>query len=159
MERKPGPERTQMARHPKATSNDGKALADVRAGPLQPPWPLSKQQKTVWAEILIAKSRDEWNPVDLRFAFELAGVLVELHEQEVKLDLEGAMIEGRNGPKLNPRGRIVDQLARRSASLARYLRIHPGANGYEPSIVNGRRRTEQEARELLARDDDWRPKH
>jgi hypothetical protein len=56
MARKPGPERAEMARHPKATSNDGmqKALQDVRAGPLQPPWLLSRKQKPVWDEILLA---------------------------------------------------------------------------------------------------------
>ena len=29
------------------------------------------------------------------------------------------------GPKANPRGKIVDQLGKRCASLSRYLRIHP----------------------------------
>ena len=151
-----------MARKPKATSNDGmqKALQDVRAGPFAPPWPLSREQQPIWDEILVGRARDEWNPIDLRFAFELAGVLVALHEERLKLDGEGSVIEGANGAKANPRGRVVDQLARRCASLARYLRIHPGAAGYEPSIVNGRRKTEKEARDLLARGDDWwMPKH
>ena len=53
-----------------------KAMRNAGAIPLQPPWPLPKDARPIWNEIMERRARDEWQPIDLRFAHELAGVLV-----------------------------------------------------------------------------------
>src|SRR5262245_13774693 len=100
---------TKMARKPRSTSIEGQliALDAVRAEPRQPPWPLDHQQQLTWNDILLARSRDEWSKIDLRFAAQLAGILVALHDESERLGQEGHVIVGASGPKANPRTKIV----------------------------------------------------
>ncbi len=141
-----------MADKTRATAIHGmlKALDDVRADPLPPPWPLSKQQKPIWDEILIQRARDEWQAVDLYYAWQLSDAFVRLYQERAKLDREGSIIESANGPKKNPRGGVVSALQRETIALSRYLRLHPAAAGYEPTSIAGKRQAEAEARNILA---------
>ena len=76
---------------------------------------------------MVQRARDEWQPIDLYYAFELADAFVKLHEEQAKLDIEGSVIEGPTGPKKNRRGGVVSALQRQTLSLSRYLRLHPAA--------------------------------
>jgi len=141
-----------MTRKIKATSVDGQvhAMRNVLADPLPPPWPLSKDQKPIWDEILLRRSRDEWQSVDLRFVWDLSKVLVSLREEEKHLAREGFIIDSERGPKVNPRGQVVRLLSAQSRDLARYLRIHPASDAEHPTKVIGGRKAEQEARAAVA---------
>lgn len=141
-----------MARKAKASSIEGavEAMQNVLADPLPPPWPLNRKQKPIWDEILLRRGRDEWQPVDLRFAWELAGVIVRLKEEESKLSQEGYVLETDKGAKTNPRFTAVRLMSMRAIALARYLRIHPGSDYRDPSLVRGMRQAEQEARTAIA---------
>lgn len=137
-----------MARKQRADSVEGavRAIGNVLADPLPPPWALSAEQKPIWDEILLRRSRDEWQPVDLRFAWELADVIVRLHDEEARLSGEGLILDSERGPRLNPRAPIVQRLSRRAMWLGVYLRIHPGSDYRDPSLVRGQREAEREAR-------------
>ncbi len=139
-----------MRHKPKANSVEGAvhALQNVNADPLAPPWPLTAAQKPIWDEILLRRARDEWQPVDLRFAAELARVIVELRREDRRLSREGFVVESDRGPKQNPRAIVTKALSGRALALARYLRIHPGSDYRDPSLVRGMRGEEQEARQM-----------
>jgi hypothetical protein len=138
--------------HTKATTVDGAvhAMQNVLAAPLPSPHPLSKRQKPIWDEILLRRSRDEWQPVDLRFAWELTQVMVRLQDEETQLLQEGSIIEGKAGAKMNPRDSIVQSLSRRAMSLARHLRIHPASDADHPDRVTSGRQAEKQARATVS---------
>jgi hypothetical protein len=141
-----------MARKTKASSTEGaaKAFENVLADPLPPPWPLTKKQRPVWDEILLRRGRDEWQPVDLRFAWELTAVIVSLHDEERQLSKEGLILESERGPRLNPRAPIVQRLSRRAMWLGVYLRVHPASETGHPDLVAGARTAERKARASVA---------
>jgi hypothetical protein len=141
-----------MVRRVKASSTEGAARAfqNVLADPLPPPWPLSERQRPIWDEILLRRGRDEWQAVDLRFAWELADVIGQLHEEEKRLSEEGLILESKAGPRANPRASIVLRLSRRAMWLGVYLRIHPASDAGHPHLVGGMRKTEKEARAAIA---------
>jgi hypothetical protein len=118
----------------------------VFAEPLPPPWPLTKAQRPIWDEILLRRARDEWQPIDLRFAWELSDVIVRLHEEDGWLRKEGGIIESAAGPKVNPRESIVRGLNKRAMALATHLRVHPGSDYRDPTLARAGREAEQEAR-------------
>jgi hypothetical protein len=136
-----------MNRKTKATSVDGavQAMQNVLAAPFFPPWPLSKAQKPIWDEIMLRRSRDEWRPIDLRFAWELSDVLVRLHEEDGLLRKEGGIVE----LKVNPRESVVRGLSKRAMALATHLRIHPASDYTEPQQTRAGRKAEQEARSAM----------
>ena len=140
-----------MKRKLKATSIDGavNAMQNVIAPPLLPPWPLSKAQKPIWDEILVRRSRDEWNAIDLRFAWDLAEVMVRLKEEKRRLVSEGTVLEGERGPTANPRNRVVQQLSRQAMALAVYLRVHPASEAGHPGLITATRKAEREARSAM----------
>jgi hypothetical protein len=140
-----------MKRKIRASSVDGavNAMQNVIAAPLSSPWPLSAAQKPIWDEILLRRSRDEWRPIDLRFAWELAEVLVRLKEEKKLLADEGTVLAGERGPTANPRNRVVAQLSRQAMSLAVYLRVHPASDYAEPQLARAGRQAEKEARAAM----------
>ena len=139
-------------RKTKANSVDGavRAIENVLANPLPPPWPLSREQQPIWDEILLRRSRDEWQPVDLRFAWDLSEVLARLKEEKGRLHREGFVVETEKGNKPNPRGQVVRLLSSQARDLARYLRVHPASDAEHPHKVAGGRHAEQEARTAVA---------
>jgi phage terminase small subunit len=87
--------------------------------------------------------------------------LIQLHDEEVRLHEEGAVISGGNGfPKLNPRSTVVSQLSQRCMQLARHLRINPSSDGREAAKYFRGRQAEQDARDRLAdiADDPFLPR-
>jgi hypothetical protein len=140
-----------MARKPKATSLDGmlKAMSNVLADPLPPPYPLDAKHKAIWNDILTRRARDEWHPVDLRFAWQLTNLLIRLKEQETLLEKEELLVNTEKGCVPNPRLAIVERLTRQTVTLSRYLRIHPASDGRDPTMVRGGREAEQKARAAL----------
>jgi phage terminase small subunit len=137
-----------MKRKSKADTVDGavRAMQNVIAAPLPPPWPLSAAQKPIWDEILMRRARDEWKPIDMRFAWELSDVILRLHEEDGRLRKEGGIIESATGPKVNPRESIVRGLYKRSLALATHLRVHPASEAHESTMVTASRQAEKEAR-------------
>jgi hypothetical protein len=140
-----------MSRKTKATSVDGavQAMQAVIAGPLPSPWPLSAAQKPIWDEILMRRARDEWKPIDMRFAWELSDVILRLHEEDGRLRKEGGIIESAAGPKVNPRESVVRGLYKRALALATHLRIHPASDYAEPERARAGRQAEKEARSAM----------
>jgi hypothetical protein len=149
-----------MKRKIKASSVDGavNAMQNVLAAPLPSPWPLSKAQQPIWDEIVLRRSRDEWQPIDLRFAWELADVMVRLKEEKDLLKGEGTVLAGERGATANPRNRVVQQLSRQAMSLAVYLRIHPASDYAEPQLARAGRKAEQEARTAMRPPDKSDPR-
>jgi hypothetical protein len=140
-----------MSRRTKATSIDGavQAMQAVIAEPLPPPWPLKARQRPIWDEILLRRARDEWQPIDLRFAWELSDVLLRLHDEDRRLRREGTILASASGPRINPREMIVRALSKRALSLATHLRIHPASDYAEPERARAGRRAETEARSAI----------
>ena len=137
-----------MKRKSKADTVDGavRAMQAVIAAPLPSPWPLSAAQKPIWDEVLSRRARDEWKPIDMRFAWELSDVLVRLHEEDGRLRKEGMLVETDRGLKANPREMIVRMLSKRARELATHLRIHPASDYTEPQQARAGRAAEREAR-------------
>ena len=140
-----------MTRKTKATSVAGavKAIRNVLADPLSPPWPMPKSQRVIWDEIILRRSRDEWQPVDLRFAWDLSEVLLRLREEKRRLKREGFIVQTEKGAKTNPRGQVVRLLSGQARDIARYLRIHPASDAEHPTKVIGHRKAEQQARAMI----------
>lgn len=138
-------------RRTRATTVDGavQAMQNVLADPLPPPWPMTKRQRTVWDEILMRRSRDEWQPIDLRYAWDLSEVICRLKEEKNRLRKEGFIIIGERGSKPNPRAQVVRLLSAQAIALARYLRIHPGSDYRDPSLVRGSRQADLDARATI----------
>jgi phage terminase small subunit len=141
-----------MRRKVKATTIEGavKAIRDVSAPPLACPYWLTEAQKPVWDEIISRRSRDEWNAIDLRFAWELAEVMIRLHEEKKALANEGSIIFGQAGAKQNPRNQVVQTLSRQAIWLATYLRVNPSSDASHAQLVAGPRKAEKEARLIAA---------
>jgi len=137
-----------MKRKSKANTVDGavRAMQAVIAAPLPSPWPLSAAQKPIWDEVLSRRARDEWKPIDMRFAWELSDVLVRLHEEDARLRKEGTVVDGAAGPKVNPREMVVRSLSKRAREIATHLRVHPASEVREPTMVTAGRNAEKEAR-------------
>jgi hypothetical protein len=150
-----------MKRKSKADTVDGavRAMQNVIAAPLSSPWPLSAAQKPIWDEILLRRSRDEWKPIDMRFAWELAEVMVRLKEEKKLLVDEGTVLAGERGPTANPRNRVVAQLSRQAMSLAVYLRVHPGSDYRDPTLARAGREAEKEARMAMPPPTRGDPRH
>ena len=140
-----------MKRKTKATSVDGavQAMQAAIAEPLPSPWPLKAHQRPIWDEILLRRARDEWQPIDLRFAWELSDVLVRLHEEDGLLRKEGGIVESAGGPKVNPREAVVRGLSKRAMALATHLRVHPASDYTEPQQARAGRLAEKDARSAM----------
>ena len=137
-----------MPRQPRASTVAGAlaAMESATSEPLPPPWPLPASCRSIWTEIVARRARGEWREVDLHFAFALAGVLAQLHDEQQRLSGEGSVIDG----KANPRCAIVGDLERRAVSLSKFLRIHPGSDYRStPSTVRGKREAEKAARAAI----------
>jgi hypothetical protein len=136
-----------MKRKSRASTVDGavRAMQAVIAEPLASPWPLSAAQKPIWDEVLSRRARDEWRPIDMRFAWELSDVIARLHEEEGRLRKEGMLVDG----KINPREMIVRALSKRAREIATHLRVHPASDHPEPQRIRGVREAEQEARTAM----------
>jgi hypothetical protein len=149
---------TGVPRRTKSTSSDGAlaALRNVREEKIIPPRPIAKEARAIWPKIIDRRARDEWTPIDLEIATDLAQVIVDWRKESRLLAQEGTILFDRNGrkPKANPRAGIVQLLARRTIYLAVYLRLHPASDHAEPQKVRGKRLAEQAARELVATVDD-----
>src|SRR5262245_18387899 len=136
-----------MKRQIKATSIDGQvmALRSAVAASLPSPWPLSAQRKPIWDEILSRRGRDEWQAIDLRFAWDLIEVLVRLKEEKNHLQEEGSILDGMHGARENPRARYLRLLSKQATELGRYLRIHPASESEHPTKVTSTRQAERTA--------------
>jgi phage terminase small subunit len=134
-------------------------LAAVRAArekKILPPQRLDPAARQLWPKIIERRARDEWTPIDLEFAVELALVIAGWRRESQRLEKEGAVLFNANGrrPKANPRAAIVQTLSRRALYLATFLRLHPASDHAEPQKVRGKRLAEQAARELVAAVDE-----
>jgi len=136
-----------MARKPKATTVQGAvtAMQAVLSPPIEPPWPLPAESRPIWVEIIGRRARDEWQAIDLRFAWELAELLGRLRMEHEALSGEDSVIKG----KANPRHRLIGDLEGRALGLARYLRIHPASEVNRPQHLRGKRQAQRQAAEAI----------
>lgn len=139
--------------HPNSASCAVKAMADAIKGPHQPPSHVAMREGDwpFWDAIMCARARDEWLAVDLVVAVQLARTQADIERESALLDQEGSMLENARGTMvMNPRVSVLEMLARREMAIMRSLRMAgPVARG-DPRDEIGRRKLEEQAKELRA---------
>lgn len=103
-----------------------KMLAAVAKGDPEVPAhvELREQDMPFWRAIVRARTRDDWLDSDLVVVAQLARAQADLEAEQKLLDVEGSVVSNRFGDLVpNPRARLIDMLAKRSALLMRALRL------------------------------------
>lgn len=77
-----------------------------------------------WQNIMRARARDRWLPIDLDNAAELAMTQCDMARLRAVLRIEGDVME--NG-KPHPAHKLLDSAVRRAIALSRLLHVHPEA--------------------------------
>jgi hypothetical protein len=126
------------------------ALVNVAKGPI--PCPafvrLRDGDLPFWDAILLARARDEWTQTDLVVAAQLARCQLDIENESLLLDSEGAVVSKNNGDKVvNPRVAVVEQLAKREMALLRTLRMGGRIAG-DQRDEGTRRKLERQARAM-----------
>lgn len=118
---------------------------------------LSADAAPYFADIVRARTRDEWNEHQLTVAAQLAQCMVEQTEVAAELLLEGRVLTNERGTRVaNPLVSIMEQLARRQMALGRSLQMIGRSIG-DPRKPAGKRQLEKNARQLadeVAEEDD-----
>ena len=127
------------ARKPRSDSTTAAlfAIENARKPPPAPPAhvKLRDSDKPYWDSIIAARARDEWTPVSLVLAAQLARCQSDIEIEQATLTVEGNVIDN----KVNPRATVIDVLAKRQMALMRSLRMAGTALGKTPTIENNRR--------------------
>lgn len=77
-----------------------------------------------WDAIMRERSLDEWTPVHLSVAAQLARVQYDIECQSLALEVENAVVRGPLGAQVpNPRFKVLEAMVRRELSLMRMLRM------------------------------------
>lgn len=128
---------------------------------LEPPqfMPLREAARDFWPGIMASRARDEWLPVDLVVAAQLAECQACIRDESSALQAEGTVMENARGTMVaNPRTNILEALARREMALMRTLRMGGRIAG-DIRDEAGRRRNEHRARmaqnQVHAEDEDF----
>lgn len=126
-----------------------RAAQNAVAPPLQPPSfkQLSEAELVLFADIVLARARDDWKEADLYFAADLARCLFDLDKEQQALRGEDSVIKLNSGARLeNPRIKIISRYRSEAAALARTLQI--GGRGIgDPRTLEKARSLEQKARD------------
>ena len=127
------------------------AIEKARKPPLVAPnhTNLRDSDQPFWDAIITGRAYDEWTPVTLVLAVQLARTQADIEQETATLLTEGSIING----KVNPRCRVIDVLEKRQMALLRTLRMGGTALGKTPTIENSRA-LELKARDLLDEFDD-----
>lgn len=119
---------------------------------LQPPAHviLSEDATPYFADIVRARTREEWNEHQLTIAAQMAECMVQQDEMQAGIVLEGWVVENARGTLVaNPRVGINEALARRQMALGRSLQMIGRATG-DPRAPTAKRKLEAGARKLRA---------
>lgn len=127
------------------------AIEAARKPPPAPPPQMTLRDcdRPYWDAIIAGRARDEWTPVTLVLAVQLARSQADIESESATLADEGSIVDG----KVNPRAAFIDLLQKREMALMRTLRMGGTALGKTPTIENARR-LESGARSLFAGEDD-----
>ena len=127
------------------------ALEKARKLPLAAPADINLRQvdQPFWDAIITGRAYDEWTPVTLVLAAQLARTQADIEKESDTLITEGAIVAG----KVNPRCQVIDLLEKRQMALMRTLRMGGTPLGKTPTIENARA-LELKARSLYDEFDD-----
>ena len=145
----PAAPKTRRVRSDSATAAQA-AMANADLPPLIPPShvPIPRDAMPYWFDIIAARAREDWNPVDLTTAAVLAKCQLSIREEEILLDHEGSVTADYLGKdQVNPRFKVVEMLNRRVMSLMRTLRMGGKAAG-DARGFDAARQVEGEARQV-----------
>jgi hypothetical protein len=129
-----------------------KAMVDVGMGQISPPAHVKLRDKDLpfWSDVIRARARDEWSPVDLVVAAQLARVQADIEQESELLDAEGSIVTNERGTQIcNPRVSVLEQYARREMALMRTLRMGGRVAG-DARDDAGRRRVQMQAEKARA---------
>jgi hypothetical protein len=109
-----------------------------------------------WDAIVRARAYDDWQPVDLIVAAQLARCQADIEVEQTELAVEGTVIVNDRGTKVvNPRVSVLEQFARREMALLRSLRMGGKPAGDSADLTKGaklQRSADQTRAELLEDD-------
>ena len=113
------------------TVHGAKAAMDAAlAGDVQPPefMKLRAEDRPYWQAVVRARTRDNWDELDLIHAVNLARTLADIEKLQLALGTDGHMMENQKGTIVaNPIHLIIETLTRRSVALSRALHVHAEA--------------------------------
>lgn len=125
-----------------------RAAQNAVAAPLQSPpsKQLTDAENVFFADIVLARARDDWKDADLYFAADLARCMCDLDREQQALRAESTVIAEGNGKLVeNPRIKIISRYRSEASALARTLQI--GGRGIgDPRTFEKARALEQKAR-------------
>ena len=149
-----------MARKPRSDSAQVAIEAMLNAGKPLPQCPahvrLLPEHQPFLADILRARTRDEWTEADLVIAAQLARVQYDIERESAALENEGAVIKNDRGtPVANPRALVLERFAARQMALLRALLLAGTAKGDKRDVAKARaaQRQAERARESLSDDE------
>ncbi len=131
------------------------AIAAMRGTDPMPPEHVKLRERDwpFWFDIVRVRAREEWTPMDLIHAANLARCLSDIEKLSQEMGEDGAtLVNDRGTVVANPRHAILETLSRRSVTLTKTLHLHASALGVKPSDMEAKRRDEQVARETQADD-------
>lgn len=152
-----------MPRKIKVTSVQGALAAFDAAREIpEPPQRLGKKEMVYWIAIYSRRARDEWNPLDLIKAVQLARLYVRRDIEQNRLHREGGSVikSGKDGiSKRNPRDIHLIQAENLIMRTEKHLRLHSNADHKDPSQIRSARIAEEAARSALkvTEQDDFLP--
>ena len=132
-------------------SRSDSAAAAVRAeqnaalGPHDPPAHVEFPDTALpyWQNIMRARPRDRWLPIDLDNAAELAMLQDDMARLRGLIRSEGDVLDG----KPHPAHRLLDTAGRRAIALSRLLHVHPEATEGRSRDAGKALAVEREARD------------
>jgi ribosomal protein S9 len=130
-------------------------MADAASGTLRPlPYTkLRPKAMSFWRGLMKARALDEWDAPSLTLAAQLAECQACIEEESVQVRVEGAVIEGKAGPRVNPRLKILEGLCRREMAMLRTLHLGGRVAGDTRDLVR-KRAAERQARDFIDRAKD-----
>jgi hypothetical protein len=109
-----------------------KAMANARLEELKPPEhvKLTDNAKPYWSAVIDARARDDWTPVCLVLAAQLAQCQADIASNDLLLRSEDSIIENKFGvPMINPRALLIEKMTIREMALMRALRMGGSVSG------------------------------
>ena len=121
------------------------AAQNAALGPHDPPAHIDfpDSARPYWLNIMEARARDRWLPIDLANAAELAMLYDDMARLRAVIRLDGDVLEG----KPHPAHRLLDTAGRRAIALSRLLHVHPEATEGRSRDAGNALQNEREAKQ------------
>lgn len=126
------------------------AAQNAAMAPLDPPasYPLRESELPFFADILLARSRDDWREVDLQLAAQLARCMADIRREEERLYGEDSVQMLDNGKTVeNPRIGVIARYKAIQGSLMRTLQLG-GRVAIDPRNLHKAAELERQQRKL-----------